>query len=137
METLIGGAAAILIGLVTGHTLALRTGRTSAEPTAQQNALVDLGDRVETLEKAFPTLVTRQELQHAFAQAAQAQHQAQQQAAAVAAQRAEAQRARQAAVFGNAGAAMPDSGEFNLMMGQQLNALNSRLQQVAGELGLG
>lgn len=132
METLIGGAAAILIGLVTGHTLALRTGRHSSEPSATMSALVEVGDRVEAIEKLAPTLVTRQELQNAFAQAAQAQHQAQQQAAAAA-----AQRARQAAVFGGNGQGqVPNSHEFNVLMGQQLDALNSRLQQVAGELGL-
>lgn len=132
METLIGGAAAILIGLVTGHTLALRTGRQSSEPAAPLNALVDLGDRIEAIEKMAPSLVTRQELQNAFAQAAQAQHQAQQQAAAAA-----AQRARQAAVFGGNGQTqMANPHEYNVIMGQQLEALNSRLQQVAGELGL-
>jgi hypothetical protein len=136
METLIAGAAAMLIGLATGSFVTLKVARPGAQDPAAANALtietLRLDDRVEAIEKVVPTLVTRQEVQQAFAQAAQAQQQA-----AMAAQRAEAQRARQAAVFGGGG--FPGSQhpqEFNLAVGQQIDALNARLQQVGEQLGL-
>lgn len=137
METLIAGAAVMLLGLATGHAATLRVMQRRIDPISCLSAVSDVECRMESVEKVLPNLATKQELHEAFTQ--MAHYQQQQQAAAAAqraeAQRAEAQRARQAAVFGTPPAA-PDPNQFNLMMNQQLEALNSRLQQVAGELGM-
>lgn len=112
MEAFIAGAAAALIGVLSGQgvAIAIRGKQDSAKLAA--------------IERTLPELITRTEVQSAFAQVAQieAQRMAQQQ-----------QQARQAAVFGGgtqAGAAM------NTQINDQLAALADRINQINDQFGL-
>lgn len=117
MEAFIVGAAAGLIGMASGQALVLTAGRRR------------LATRVSALEQSVPELITRSEVQNAFAQVAQIE--AQRQAANV-------QQARAAAVFGNGAAAANPAprGDMNTMINSQLEALNDRLNRINQEFGL-
>lgn len=115
MEAFIAGAAAGLIGMASGQALVLTAGRRR------------LATRVAALEQSVPELITRSEVQNAFAQVAQIE--AQRQAATM-------QQARAAAVFGNGSTAAPARNDMNTMINSQLNALNDRLNRINQEFGL-
>lgn len=117
MEAFIVGAAAGLIGMASGQALVLTAGRRR------------LAHRVAGLEQAIPDLITRSEVQSAFAQVAQIE--AQRQAAAM-------QQARASAVFGNGSTPPPAAAraDMNTMINTQLDALNDRLNRINQEFGL-
>lgn len=118
LEAVLTGAAAALIGMASGQALVLTAGRRR------------LATRVTALEQSVPELITRSEVQNAFAQVAQAE--AQRQAAAM-------QQARAAAVFGNGAApvgAPAPRGDLNSMLSTQLEALNNRMNRINQEFGL-
>lgn len=118
MEAFIAGAAAALIGVLSGQGVVL------AVRGKQQSS------KLAAIERALPELITRSEVQNAFAQVAQieAQRMAQQQ-----------QQARQAAVFGSGG----DSGgvnpaaAMNTQINEQLVALSSRINAINEKFGIG
>lgn len=113
MEAFIAGAAAALIGVLSGQgvVLAVRGKQESSKLAA--------------IERALPELITRSEVQNAFAQVAQieAQRMAQQQ-----------QQARQTAVFG--GAVSP-AAAMNTQINEQLAALSDRINAINDQFGLG
>lgn len=117
LEAVLTGAAAALIGMASGQALVLTAGRRR------------LANRVAALEQSVPELITRSEVQNAFAQVAQVE--AQRQAAAM-------QQARAAAVFGNGAAAAQPAprGDLNNMLTTQLEALNNRMNRINQEFGL-
>lgn len=112
MESIIAGAVAALIGVLSGQTLVLYSGRKR-----------DAG-RIVAIEQVIPELITRNEVQAAFQQVAQieAQRIAQQQ-----------QAARQSQVFG-AQQAPPPSNNLNTSINSQLAALNERLAQLNAQI---
>lgn len=112
MESIIAGAAAALIGVLSGQGLVLYTGR--KRDTA----------RVDAIERILPELITRNEVQAAFQQVAQieAQRIAQQQ-----------QAARQSQVFGGQ-QIPPPSANLNTSINSQLAALNERLAQLNAQI---
>lgn len=113
LESFIAGAAATLIGVLSGQSVVL----------GMRNKKNDL--RLMALEQAVPELITRSEVQGAFAQAAQieAQRMAQSQ-----------QQARAQAVFKEASAT---TGAFNTQINDQLAALNDRISAINSQFGLG
>jgi multidrug resistance efflux pump len=113
IEAVIAGAAATLIGVLSGQAMVLSAGRHR------------LAARVRQLEGAVPELISRSEVQNAFAQVAQIE--AQRQAATV-------QQARAAAVFG--GPSDADRSGLNANVNAQLDALNARLNRINQEFGL-
>jgi hypothetical protein len=114
MEAFAAGALATLIGLASGQGIMIAAGKRQ------------LSSRLSELEKAVPELITRTEVQSAFAQVAQIE--AQRQAAVV-------QQARAASAFGaNPGAQRADMNE---MINTQLAALNGRMEQINKQFGLG
>lgn len=108
------GAAAGLIGVLSGQGLMIAAGRSR------------MATRLNKLEEAVPELITRSEVQNAFAQVAQIE--AQRQAAAM-------QQNRAAAAFGANPAAQ--RGDMNEMINTQLAALNGRMEQINKQFGLG
>lgn len=118
LEAVLTGAAAALIGMASGQALVLTAGRRR------------LSNRVSALEQSVPELITRSEVQNAFAQVAQME--AQRQTAAI-------QQARAAAVFGNGAAPAqpgPQRPDMNTMINTQLEALNNRMNRIHQEFGL-
>lgn len=117
LEAVLTGAAAALIGMASGQALVLTAGRRR------------LATRVSALEQSVPELITRSEVQNAFAQVAQIE--AQRQTAAM-------QQARASAVFGASAApvAAPTRAEGNQMINAQLEALQSRMNRINQEFGL-
>jgi chromosome segregation ATPase len=143
---LIAGAAAGIIGVISGQGLVLSAGRyrlAGRIKTLEQQkiglqarlemmnervdsvevALPKLNERMDALEAALPKLISRDEVERAFAQAAQIE--AQRQAALQ-------QQARQAAVFGGGAPAQ----DLNTQINGQLNALNERISRINKEFGL-
>lgn len=112
MESFIAGAAAALIGVLSGQGLVLYGSSRKGNM------------RLAAIEQVIPELITRNEVQAAFQQVAQieAQRIAQQQ-----------QAARQAQVFGN-GATPPPSASLNTSINSQLAALNERLAQLNAQI---
>lgn len=110
----VAGAASALIGLLSGQALVLAAGRRR------------LALRLAALEQQVPELISRSEVQNAFAQVAQieAQRQAQVQA-----------QARAQAVFGQGPAAAERAG-FNGDIHAQLEALQGRIARLNSEFGL-
>lgn len=118
LEAVLTGAAAALIGMASGQALVLSAGR---------RRLATRVGAIETrIEQTIPDLITRAEVQQAFAQAAQIE--AQRQVSNI-------QQARAAAVFGNGAppAARPD---MNNMINSQLEALNDRINRINQEFGV-
>ena len=116
LEAVLTGAAAAIIGMASGQALVLTAGRRR------------LATRVSALEQSVPELITRNEVQNAFAQVAQIE--AQRQAAAM-------QQARASAVFGNSvPPAAAQRGDMNTMINTQLEALQSRMNRINQEFGL-
>lgn len=116
LEAVLTGAAAAIIGMASGQALVLTAGRRR------------LATRLSALEQSVPELITRSEVQNAFAQVAQIE--AQRQAAAM-------QQARASAVFGNSAAsATAPRGDTNPMITAQLEALQNRMNRINQEFGL-
>ena len=114
MEAFAAGAVAALIGVLSGQGLMVVAGKQR------------LSSRIAEVERVIPELITRPEVQNAFAQVAQIE--AQRQAAVV-------QQARAASAFGvNPGAQRADMNE---MINTQLAALNGRMEQINKQFGLG
>lgn len=112
MEAFIAGAAAALIGVLSGQGLVLYGSRRKED------------GRLDAIERVIPELISRNEVQAAFQQVAQieAQRIAQQQ-----------QASRQAQVFGGNGAP-PPSANLNTSINSQLAALNERLAQLNAQI---
>lgn len=141
------GAAAMLIGMASGQAIVLSAGRRrlasqlgvaverqtamAQRLEALEVARVDDADanavleqRLGQLESALPGLITRSEVENAFAQVAQIE--AQRQNAAM-------QQARAQAVFGGGGAAPAD---MNKAINAQLNSLSERINRINQEFGV-
>lgn len=112
IEAFVAGAAAAVIGVLSGQGLMIAAGKSK------------LSSRVAQIEKVIPDLITRPEVQNAFAQVAQIE--AQRQAAAM-------QQARAAAQFGTA----PQRADMNDMINNQLASLNERIGQINQQFGIG
>ena len=116
------GALAALIGVLSGQSLAV----------ALKGKKVN--DRLQLIEDSIPELITRAEVQSAFAQMAEIEAQrirqeqaAQQQARAVQAFGAVPQRTQQA---------MENRGEMNQQINAQLAQLTARMKEMNSQLGL-
>lgn len=143
----ITGAAAMLIGMVSGQTLVLSMGRRKlssqlavtverqtmmlnrlneleSEHLAQEQTQESTDARLGQLESALPGMITRAEVERAFAQVAQIE--AQKQAAA-------SQQARVQAVFGNGSA----PSDMNTAINAQLSSLSERINRINQEFGVG
>lgn len=150
---IVTGAAAMLIGMVSGQTLVLSLGRrrlsSQLAVTVERQAdmfnrlkalesvqatnedvhaeLSDLyksaGARLQQLEDTVPAMITRAEVERAFAQVAQIE--AQKQAAA-------SQQARAQAVFGGGN----PPADMNKAINAQLNSLSERINRINQEFGV-
>lgn len=116
------GALAALIGVLSGQSLAV----------AMKGKKVN--DRLQLIENSIPELITRAEVQSAFAQMAEieAQRIRQEQAAQ--------QQARAAQAFGSMPQSTQQAMEKNGQMNQQINAqlaqLTARMKEMNSQLGL-
>lgn len=120
------GAAAMLIGMASGQAIVLSAGRRrlSYQVKAMGAQVSLLISDVNKLQDAVPTMITRAEVENAFAQVAQIE--AQRQNAAM-------QQARAQAVFGGNGAAPAD---LNKAINAQLNSLSERINRINQEFGV-
>jgi hypothetical protein len=129
----------MLIGMASGQVIVLSAGRRRlssqlAVAVERQTMLFNRlntmeaaqtasEERVQALEEAMPTMISRAEVERAFAQVAQIE--AQKQAAA-------AQQARAQAVFGGGSA----PAELNTAINAQLNSLSERINRINQEFGV-
>jgi hypothetical protein len=122
---IVAGAAASIIGMLSGQALVLSMGRRSLASQVKTvgSELGAMVSRVTELEKTMPEMISRAEVERAFAQVAQIE--AQKQAAMT-------QQARAQAVFG--GATQPV--DMNTAINAQLGALSDRMNQINREFGL-
>lgn len=120
------GAAAMLIGMASGQAIVLSAGRRrlSYQVKAMGSQVSLLISDVNKLQEAVPTMITRAEVERAFAQVAQIE--AQRQNAAM-------QQARAQAVFGGNGTAPAD---LNKAINAQLNSLSERINRINQEFGV-
>ncbi len=141
------GAAAMLIGMASGQAIVLSAGRrrlasqlsvaverqtamysrlNALEAAQEDGASAEeaMLQRLSKLEGALPGLITRSEVENAFAQVAQIE--AQRQNAAM-------QQARAQAVFGGNGAPPAD---LNKAINAQLNSLSERINRINQEFGV-
>jgi small-conductance mechanosensitive channel len=120
MEAFVAGAAAALIGVLSGQKLLISTRSRK------------LGTRVTAIEEVLPQLITRGEVQNAFAEMAKIEGarvaQQQQQAQQV-------QQARTAAGFGTSPTMQQVAG-LNQNINQQLEALTERMNALNSQVGL-
>jgi len=122
------GALSAILGLLSGQGLVLAAGRRRLAARAQALELQHsaLVQQVEQLSEALPQLISRSEVERAFAQVAQIE--AQRQAAAQQLQQ------RAATGFRQSAAAAPD---LNTAINGQLQALEERIARINQEFGLG
>jgi hypothetical protein len=133
---IITGAACGIIGILSGQGLILSMGRRGLasrvrslhEEVSNVRLLVnqkfdDLEGSVADIEKTVPDMISRAEVERAFAQVAQIE--AQKQAAV-------AQQARAQAVFGGGNPPV----DLNTAINAQLGALSDRMNQINREFGL-
>jgi hypothetical protein len=122
---IVAGAAASIIGMLSGQALVLSMGRRSLASQVKTvgSELGAMVSRVTELEKTMPEMISRAEVERAFAQVAQIE--AQKQAAMT-------QQARAQAVFG--GGTQPV--DMNTAINAQLGALSDRMNQINREFGL-
>lgn len=123
---IVAGAAAGIIGMLSGQALVFSMGRRSlaSQVKAVGGQVGCVISKVDDLERTLPEMITRAEVERAFAQVAQIE--AQKQAAAQ-------QQARVQAVFGN-GAAPAD---MNTAINAQLTSLSERINRINQEFGVG
>lgn len=120
IEAVLAGTVSALIGVLSGQALVLSSGRRR------------LALRVNALESAVPELISRSEVQNAFAQVAQLE--AQRQASVI-------QQSRAAQVFGNGngtgnGAGSGGTPDFNTAINAQLSSLTDRINRINQEFGV-
>ena len=129
---IITGAACGIIGILSGQGLILSMGRrglaSQVRSLHEEFSLVvqkfdDLEGSVAGIEKTVPDMISRAEVERAFAQVAQIE--AQKQAAV-------AQQARAQAVFGGGNPPV----DLNTAINAQLGALSDRMNQINREFGL-
>ena len=129
---IITGAACGIIGILSGQGLILSMGRrglaSQVRSLHKEVSLVaqkfdDLEGSVAGIEKTVPDMISRAEVERAFAQVAQIE--AQKQAAV-------AQQARAQAVFGGGNPPV----DLNTAINAQLGALSDRMNQINREFGL-
>jgi len=122
---IVAGAAASIIGMLSGQALVLSMGRRSLASQVKTvgGELGAMVSRVTELEKTMPEMISRAEVERAFAQVAQIE--AQKQAAV-------AQQARAQAVFGGGNPPV----DLNTAINAQLGALSDRMNQINREFGL-
>jgi len=122
---IVAGAAASIIGILSGQALVLSMGRRSLASQVKTvgSELGAMVSRVTELEKTMPEMISRAEVERAFAQVAQIE--AQKQAAV-------AQQARAQAVFGGGNPPV----DLNTAINAQLGALSDRMNQINREFGL-
>ena len=122
---IVAGAAASIIGILSGQALVLSMGRRSLASQVKTvgGELGAMVSRVTELEKTMPEMISRAEVERAFAQVAQIE--AQKQAAV-------AQQARAQAVFGGGNPPV----DLNTAINAQLGALSDRMNQINREFGL-
>ena len=122
---LLTGAACAVLGMASGQALVLSMGRRGLSSQVRNlgSQLAPLVEKVEKLEEAVPAMISRSEVERAFAQVAQIE--AQRQNAAM-------QQARAQAVFG-ANNAPP---ELNTMINAQLDSLSERINRINQEFGV-
>jgi len=129
---IITGAACGIIGILSGQGLVLSMGRrglaSQVRSLREEVSLVaqkfdDLEGSVAGIEKTVPDMISRAEVERAFAQVAQIE--AQKQAAV-------AQQARAQAVFGGGNPPV----DLNTAINAQLGALSDRMNQINREFGL-
>jgi hypothetical protein len=125
----ITGAAAMLIGMASGQAIVLSAGRRrlSYQVKAVGGQISELVSQVNELKEQVPTMISRAEVERAFAQVAQIE--AQRQAATV-------QQARAQAVFGGSRGAGA-TAELNTAINAQLNSLTDRINRINQEFGVG
>lgn len=137
----------MLIGMASGQAIVLSAGRrrlasqlgvaverqtmmfnrlNALEAAQQQDeeTRAELAGRVEQLESNVPNLISRSEVERAFAQVAQIEAQR---------QNAAAQQARAQAVFGGG----PAPVDLNKAINAQLSSLNDRINRINQEFGVG
>jgi hypothetical protein len=126
ISLIITGAAAGIIGVISGQALVFSMGRRglSAQVKAVGGQVSHIVAKVDELERAVPGMITRTEVENAFAQVAQIE--AQRQAQAI-------QQARAAQVFGSNNGA---PGDLNTAINAQLGALNDRINRINQEFGV-
>jgi hypothetical protein len=112
LESFVAGAAAALIGVLSGQGLVLAAQHKKSS------------GRISALEQAMPELITRAEVQNAFAQAAaiEARRMAESQ-----------QQARQVAAF----PAQQQPPGLNKQINDQLAALSDRISAINNQFGIG
>lgn len=122
---LLTGAACAVLGMASGQALVLSMGRRGLSSQVRNlgSQLAPLVEKVEKLEEAVPAMISRSEVERAFAQVAQIE--AQRQNAAM-------QQARAQAVFGT-NAAPPD---LNTAINAQLDSLSERINRINQEFGV-
>jgi hypothetical protein len=122
---IVAGATAGIIGMLSGQALVLSMGRRSLASQVKTvgGELGAMVSRVTELEKTMPEMISRAEVERAFAQVAQIE--AQKQAAMT-------QQARAQAVFG--GATQPV--DMNTAINAQLGALSDRINRINREFGV-
>jgi len=122
---IVAGAAASIIGMLSGQALVLSMGRRSLASQVKTvgGELGAMVSRVTELEKTMPEMISRAEVERAFAQVAQIE--AQKQAAMT-------QQARAQAVFG--GGTQPV--DMNTAINAQLGALSDRINRINREFGV-
>lgn len=123
---IITGAAAGIIGVISGQALVFSMGRRglAAQIKAVGGQVSHVITKVGELERTVPEMISRAEVENAFAQVAQIE--AQRQAAAM-------QQARAAQVFG---ANNGSPAEMNTAINAQLGALNERINRINQEFGV-
>lgn len=126
IEAIITGAACGIIGLASGQALVLSAGRRRLawRATILEEQTTKLTARIHGLEEALPNLITRGEVENAFAQVAQIEAQRQAQAM---------QQARAAATFSQPSAPRAD---MNTAINSQLEALSERINRINQEFGV-
>ena len=119
------GAAAMLIGMASGQAIVLSAGRRrlSYQVKAIGAQVSMLISDVNKLQDAVPTMITRAEVENAFAQVAQIE--AQRQNVAM-------QQARAREVFGNGG----PPADLNKAINAQLSSLSERINRINQEFGV-
>lgn len=119
------GAAAMLIGMASGQAIVLSAGRRrlAYQVNVMGSQISMLIGEISKLQQSTATMITRAEVENAFAQVAQIE--AQRQNAAM-------QQARAREVFGKGGA----PADLNKAINAQLDSLSERINRINQEFGV-